>query len=125
MQPSWCKIEDIHTWDKPEYLSGMIGHGVGFPPAKLEFFGPSAQEVKLLDGVMLISHSDTLNDNSLYFDERFSFHFYDMDFCRQAELKGIKMGTWPISVVHESVGQIVGNDSWKLEYQNYLAKWHS
>lgn len=125
MQPSWCKVGDIYTWDKPDFLSGLVGHGTGFPPNKIDFFGPSGQEVKLLDGLMLISHSNTLNGNSLYFDERFDFHFYDMDFCRQAELKGIKMGTWPISVTHESVGALAGNDTWEKGYQSYLSKWQS
>jgi Glycosyltransferase like family len=124
-QPSWAKTVDIYTWDMPENLSGMVGHGNGFPPRILNFFGPSAQEVKLLDGLMLISHSDTLNGNSLYFDEQFDFHFYDMDFCRQAELKGIKMGTWPISIIHESEGKIEGDISWEQGYQRYLDKWQS
>jgi len=41
---------------------------------------------------------------NLGFDERFGFHFYDLDLCRQAEQRGIRTGTWPISVVHESGG---------------------
>lgn len=125
MQPSWCKIGDKYTWDENENLSGMVGHGTGFPPDNISFFGPSAQEVKLLDGLMLITHSETLHNHALYFDEQFDFHFYDLDFCRQAELKGIKMGTWPISVVHESYGNMASNKSWDTAYQRYIAKWRS
>ena len=124
-QLSWAKTDDKHTWAKRENLSGMVGRGMGFPPHILDFFGPSAQEVKLLDGLILASHSDTLIDNSLFFDEQFDFHFYDMDFCRQAELKGIKMGTWPISVIHESEGKVEGNINWEHGYQRYLDKWQS
>lgn len=121
-QPSWAFIDDKLTWDARENLSGVVGHGQGFPCKTLSVFGPPAQEVKLLDGLMLVCHSDLLHEKGLMFDERFTFHFYDMDFCRQAEQKGMKMGTWPISVVHESGGNF-GSDSWKQGYQSYMNKW--
>jgi hypothetical protein len=56
------------------------------------------------------------------FDERFTFHFYDMDFCREVERKGLRMGTWPISVVHESGGAF-GSQGWQDGYAKYLAKY--
>jgi GT2 family glycosyltransferase len=71
---------------------------------------------------MLACRSKTLLDNGLHFDERFNFHLYDLDFCRQAEQKGLRMGTWPISVIHESGGSF-GSPSWKDGYQEYLGKW--
>jgi hypothetical protein len=41
----------------------------------------------VLDGLLLAARSETLLSNQLTFDERFDFHFYNMDFCRQAEEK--------------------------------------
>lgn len=123
-QPSWAFIDDKFTWDSRTNLSGVVGHGYGFPCGKLSVFGPPAQEVKLLDGLMLACRSDMLHKKDLMFDERFAFHFYDMDFCRQAEQKGLKMGTWPMSVIHESGGNF-GSESWKQGYQSYLEKWGS
>ena len=52
----------------------------------------------------------------------FDFHFYDLDFCRQAELKGLKMGTWSISVIHESRGNL-GPQGWWKAYKKYFEKW--
>ena len=121
-QPSWAFIDNKFTWDAPENLSGIIGHGSGFPCLNLTFFGPPCQEVKLLDGLMLICRSEVLIDKKLVFDEQFHFHFYDLDFCRQAEQKKIKMGTWAISAIHESDGNF-GSEGWKSEYQKYLEKW--
>ncbi len=80
------------------------------------------KEVKLLDGVLLIARSSTLLDHDLRFDPTFSFHFYDLDFCRQAELKGVKMGTWSISVIHESHGNFQ-SEAWRQAYSRYLAKY--
>ena len=123
MQPAWHLI-NRQTMDSFENLSGMIAHGSGFPPVDVSCFGPSGNEVITLDGVLLISHVNTLHKHSLYFDEQFDFHFYDMDFCRQAELKGLKMGTWPITLIHESIGGTY-DDKWEMAYQRYLAKWRT
>jgi len=122
-QPSWAFTPDMQ-WDERQYLSGSVGHGKGFPCEIASTFGPSAQECKLLDGLLLIADSDTLSRSALRFDERFKFHFYDLDFCRQTELKGLRMGTWPISVVHESGGAF-GTATWREAYQQYLNKYGS
>lgn len=121
-QPSWAFIDDKFTWDARENLSGVVGHGRGFPCSKISVFGQPAQEVRLLDGLMLVCASRLMHEKNLWFDERFSFHFYDLDLCRQAEQRGIRIGTWPISVVHESGGSF-GSEAWREGYRTYLAKW--
>lgn len=122
MQPGWAFIDDKFTWDNLANLSGVVGHGKSFPPTHLTVFGPPGQAVKLLDGLMLAGHSRTFIDNDLRFDERFDFHFYDMDICRQAELKHLTLGTCALPVVHESGGSF-GSEGWQRAYQLYLEKW--
>jgi GT2 family glycosyltransferase len=80
--------------------------------------------VKLLDGFFLAVRSETLLSKGIRFDETFDFHFYDMDFCRQAEEHGLRMGTWTLSAVHESGGSF-GTSAWQQGYQKYLDKWKS
>ena len=121
-QPSWAFIDEKFTCDNRENLSGVVGHGTSFPPSNVSVFGPCYQEVKLLDGLMVAVYSETLIKNEIRFDEIFDFHFYDLDFCRQVEQKNLRMGTWPLSVIHESGGNF-GSEDWKLGYQKYLKKW--
>lgn len=121
-QPSWAFIDTKFTWDKQENFSGVVGHGKGFPPNGLNIFGSPRQQVVLLDGLLLASENKTLLENNLMFDERFKFHFYDLDFCRQAEVKKISCGTWDLSLIHESGGSF-GSEAWKASYQQYLQKW--
>jgi hypothetical protein len=123
-QPSWAFIDDKLTWDQPENLSGVVGHGKTFPPSNLSVFGAPGQEVKLLDGLMLVARSKTLIDKQLRFDEAFDFHFYDLDICRQAEAKGVSMGTFALPVMHESGGNF-GSEGWRRGYDKYLDKWKS
>lgn len=122
-QPSWAFTDDRFTWDLPAHLSGIVGHGTAFPCAELSVYGLSSQEVKLLDGVFLACQSRTLLSHGIKFDERFDFHFYDLDFCREVEARGLRMGTWPISVIHESGGKL-GTPEWHQNYAKYLDKWH-
>jgi hypothetical protein len=123
-QPAWGFIDDKFTWDQPQNLSGIVCHGTGFPPQDLSFYGSPRQEVKLLDGLLLAAHSETLVSKGVGFDERFDFHFYDLDFCRQAESKGLRMGTWSISAIHESGGAF-NTPAWQAAYAKYLEKWQS
>jgi hypothetical protein len=123
-QPAWCFVDERLTWAPLATLSGAVGHGMGFPPARVDVFGPPRQAVKLLDGVLLAVRSETLLSRAIVFDERFDFHFYDMDLCRQAEAKNLRMGTWDISAIHQSVGDYE-SPAWKAACAQYLEKWRS
>ncbi|WP_286919641.1 class I SAM-dependent methyltransferase [Pseudomonas sp. UBA6753] len=120
-QPAWAFVDDRFTWDEKRFLSGAVGHGSSFPCA-VSNFGPAPQPCKLLDGLLLAADSERLVQAGVRFDEQFQFHFYDMDFCRQAEAKGLLMGTWPLSVVHESGGAF-GTPTWREGYRRYLDKY--
>jgi hypothetical protein len=121
-QPSWAFIDDSFKWDCSENLSGAVGHGQELPLQNLSIYGPPKQQVKLLDGLLLAAESYTFINNDLYFDEIFDFHFYDMDICRQAELKNISCGTTDLSIMHQSGGSF-GSSEWQIAYQKYLIKW--
>jgi len=121
-QAGWVFLDERLTRDDRQNLSGMVGHGSAPSLGTIDEFGPSGQEVKLLDGLFLAAKSETLRAKALRFDERFDFHFYDLDLCRQAEQVGLRMGTWPISVVHQSTGSF-RTDSWYRGYEKYLEKW--
>lgn len=120
-QASWYFLDADDPKADFQYLSGIVGHGSGFPVKTVAVFGEVEQECKLLDGLLMAVKSSTLIKHQLRFDPQFKFHFYDMDFCRQAELKGLKMGTCRISVIHESNGNF--DHSWKQVYRQYLLKY--
>ena len=122
-QPSWYFIDENLTRDKFDNLSGIVGHGDTFPPKKISYYGVPFKEVKILDGLFLAVKSETLIKNNLKFDEIFDFHLWDVDFCRQAEEKKIKMGTIPLSIIHKSGGNY--DDKWKVECKKYIDKWKS
>lgn len=123
MQPSWAFLDVQGTWDKKEHLSGTIAHGNTFPPKQLAVFGSNGP-VKILDGLLIAGSSRMFRESGLRYDERFMFHFYDLDFCRQAEALQLSMATLPISLIHESSGNFQ-NVAWLESYKAYIAKWGS
>lgn len=103
------------------HLSGAVHYGQVFK-TELNQFGPWPAACELLDGVFLAARASTLRRTGLHFDERFDFHFYDLDFSRTARQDGLKVGTWPIHLLHASKGNL-GDPKWKANWERYLEKW--
>jgi GT2 family glycosyltransferase len=123
-QPAWHFREISNgqfVWDDREHLSGIVGHGEGFPCA-ISVYGEVMLPLKLMDGVLLATRRQTFTRNGIRFDERFKFHLYDMDICRQLEEKNLSMGATPLGIIHASVAGFGGPD-WQARYRTYLEKW--
>lgn len=125
-QPGWSFAEydpEVKKccWTNPNVIHGTVGHG---DPDKFEvtYFGPPTNNAKLLDGLMLVAHSSRLIEKNVYFDEQFSFHFYDMDFCREAEKRGLHMAVVSISLIHKSAGDFCSSQ-WNTAHELYIDKW--
>ncbi|MBS0266511.1 MAG: hypothetical protein JSS02_31555 [Planctomycetes bacterium] len=122
-QPAWVFVDEQFTWDQPTNLSGRVSHGANYC-GQIAWFGNVPAECELLDGLLLASRKEVLLSRQVTFDSRFAFHFYDLDFCRLARDRQLRLGTWPIGLTHESSGAF-GSANWKLAYQLYLQKWGS
>ena len=118
-QMAWCDLNPRSDNQILE-MSGMISQGDD-PCGEITYFGRWRQPCELLDGVFLAVRLDTIVRTGLRFDPRFRFHFYDMDFCRTARALGLRLGTWPIALTHQSRAGF--GDEWRRCYPEYLAKW--
>jgi hypothetical protein len=88
------------------------------------YFGPTPLACRLLDGLLLAGHVGRWRHVGLRFDPQFRFHHYDLDLCRAAESVGLSIGTWPISVTHNSQGRR-DTASFRDSATRYLEKWRS
>jgi GT2 family glycosyltransferase len=101
--------------------SGAVNHHDYSVPAP-HVFGPTPMRCVLLDGLFLAVRARSLRSTGVRFDEQFTFHLYDLDFCRAAGAAGLSLGTWPISVTHESPGAY-DTEAFREAARRYLAKW--
>jgi GT2 family glycosyltransferase len=120
MQHTWMSIAGTEVDNK--YLSGTLAHFMNKQKFMVGSYGPAPAPCELLDGLFLAARKSTLREAGVRFDERFKFHFYDLDFCRTARNAGLRLGTWPIAVTHESGGQF-GTPAWWEARTQYFEKW--
>lgn len=120
LQPSWAFLNISGDWDNQENLSGAVAHGIG-PFGNIGYFGLSPVDCELLDGVLIGVNKSRLKSSKVQFDEIFDFHFYDVDLCIIAQQQGLKIGTWPIAITHQSPGGY--GASWLSAYQVFCNKW--
>jgi GT2 family glycosyltransferase len=120
-QPAWAFVDDVFTLDDRANLSGAIAHG-DHPFGEVSMFGATPAECELLDGVFLAARREALAGREVLFDPRFDFHFYDLDFCRTARSKGLRLGTWPICLTHQSAGAF-NTPPWHDKLRLYREKW--
>jgi hypothetical protein len=126
-EPSWAT-----AWNKEKYpdgrqprerLSGAVAHfDQDRSSLGVHSFGMAPRACVLLDGLFIAVNVDRALAGGVAFDEQFQFHFYDLDFCRRAHQRGLRIGTWPIAVTHGSQG---GYESaqWVEAMQKYSDKW--
>ena len=104
-----------------EAMSGAVAHTANNEKWMTSFgnFGKAL----LLDGLFLAVKASTLKKASLLFDDQFTFHLYDLDFCLQAYTKKLNLGTIPIWVTHHSVGDWRKDPTWVDMEKKFIAKW--
>ena len=72
--------------------------------------GNEIKEVAIVDGVFIAIHKNRIKKN--FVEEFKGFHFYDLPFCLENHLKGVKVGLCTnIRITHKSIGQT--NQQWE------------
>lgn len=104
----------LSWFDQRRPLTGFVTHVAGKPTALqretvfISSYGPTPEGCGLLDGLFIAVNTESIVSCEVKFDEQFEFHFYDLDFCLSCLRKGLRLGTWPIWVVHQSGGLSTG-----------------
>jgi len=117
---TWCFNPVSGRLDLPN-LVGAIHHGSP-QDSTLSAYGRSPAEAALLDGVFLAARAGVLQQAGVRFDPDLAFHFYDLDLCRTALVAGLRLGVWPLPLIHASGGNF-GSPSWQAALALYRHKW--
>ena len=110
-------------WDNQKDMYGRVAHTHEGKTWLSEYSADQnkrIEETVIVDGVFFAVHKGRIKKQ---FDESVEgFHFYDVDFCFQNHLEGVKVGvTTEIRVNHMSIGMT--NEQWELNRVNFSEKY--
>lgn len=118
-----------HLMGPREQYSGAVAHFDKDSDVNrcMTTFGPSPKRCVLLDGVFLAINTNRILEKGLRFDENnpAKFHFYDLNFCLDANKLGLKLGTYPIWATHKSHGLENMSQDWLNGEQYFLNKYRN
>lgn len=103
--PAW------HLMAPREDLVGEVAHSRG-GANWTTVFGKTPNRVLIMDGLFIAVDVAKLLDTNTKFDEDFAFHHYDITFCLNANKNKLKMGVYPIRVVHFGLGDSMNTPEW-------------
>lgn len=112
------------TADRTEHL-GAVAHLAPDHNYYITSFGSFNQQAVLIDGVFIGVNMNKWRHNPVWFDENIPtpFHFYDLCFSLDCNLKKHKVGVIDYPITHASPGLNKGFEEWKKGEEYVLAKY--
>lgn len=87
-------------------------------------FGPTPSRVAIMDGLFIAVHMPSVSKTDWKFNENYTFHHYDISSCIDANRKGLKLGVYPIHVIHSSPGLLSIHDKmWVASNEKFLEEY--
>jgi hypothetical protein len=87
-------------------------------------FGPTPSRLAIMDGLFIAVHMPSVSKTDWKFNENYTFHHYDISSCIDANRKGLKLGVYPIHVIHSSPGLLSIHDKrWSTSNEKFLEEY--
>jgi len=112
-------------WQNQSLMLGQVKHsheGKTWTSVYSPKFGDDILESIIVDGLFFVVDKTRITES---FDENVKgFHFYEIDFCFNNHLNGVKIGVMSnITITHKSIGQT--NDEWEKNRKEFVEKYSS
>lgn len=108
-------------------FTGFVCHPFGKDATKLQsnYFGPAPSIAAVIDGLFIAFNKKAIQ-SGIEFDPQFEFDFYDADISLTAQKKyNLKLGVSPILVTHQSHGNGLNSDRYRVTQDKFVTKWRS
>lgn len=115
-----------HVMAERSDLRGQVAHPVNASGQIITTpFGPTPSRVVIIDGLFMAVRMKSVEKTPWKFNENYSFHHYDMSSCIDANRHKLKIGVYPINVIHSSPGLMSVNDNnWKTSNECFLKEYN-
>jgi len=106
-------------------LRGFVAHYANTEQYFVTNFGLTPSRVTILDGLFLSVSTKAIVNSGWEFNEDYTFHHYDIASSIDANFKKLKLGVYPIHVIHKSPGLLNLNDKTFLQSQEKFIRNYS
>lgn len=110
-------------WEDRSKMFGIVNHESGgrkWTSTYSSNMGNEIKEVVIVDGVFISIHKKRIK--SQFLEEFRGFHFYDLPFCLENYLNGVKVGVCTnIRITHKSIGET--NQQWEDNRTLFVKKY--
>jgi hypothetical protein len=110
-------------WEKRNKMIGVVNHesdGKKWTSKYSDEFGNKIKETVIIDGVFIAVDKTKIKNN--FVEDFKGFHFYDLPFCVENYLKGVKIGVITnIRITHKSIGMT--NQQWEDNRKLFVEKY--
>ena len=110
-------------WENRKKMVGIVNHeheGKKWESKYSESFHNNIFETVIVDGLFMAIHKKRIKSN--FIEDFKGFHFYDIPFCFENHLQGVKVGVITnIRVTHKSIGQT--NEQWEENRKLFAEKY--
>jgi hypothetical protein len=122
-----CTPRETHSGSVTHPFAQQIGNEIQVDTTRklTTLFGPWPQRCLVLDGLFLAVDVEKALAVDWKFDERHQFHHYDIASCLGANEKKLKMGTYPIFVVHHGLGNSFMTQEWAQSNETFKKNWQN
>lgn len=116
-----------HVMADRKDLRGQVAHPVGTQGQIMTTpFGPTPSRVAMIDGLFMAVRLASVKATGWKFNENYTFHHYDLSSCIDANKHKLKIGVYPINVIHSSPGlSSVENAVWKSSNERFLKEYNA
>jgi glycosyltransferase involved in cell wall biosynthesis len=112
-------------WEDRKKMVGIVNHESGgkkWESKYSESFHNNVFETIIVDGLFMAINKKRIKSN--FIEDFKGFHFYDIPFCFENYLQGVKVGVITnIRVTHKSIGQT--NEQWEENRKLFAEKYKS
>ena len=110
-------------WENRKKMVGIVNHeheGKKWESKYSESFHNNIFETVIVDGLFMGIHKKRIKSN--FIEDFKGFHFYDIPFCFENHLQGVKVGVITnVRVTHKSIGQT--NEQWEENRKLFVEKY--
>lgn len=113
-----------HLMSDPKDRRGFVSHFAAPGQIICSSYGGTPSRVVAADGLFLGVHLPTALERGWKFNESYEFHHYDVSSCLDAVRLGLKVGVYPIHLIHDSPGlESLSNPQWNASNQKFLSEY--